>query len=106
MYFYRNLGAILITRRNMALTAAHHEIASFIDREVSKYPDTERGTEDLLMNMQDYMGAFKQIMDTSTQSDMNMLCARYPHFYRFAKLLEQVAEGISAGKFDDVLGKK
>lgn len=90
----------------MALTAAHHATASLIDREVSKYPDTERGIEELLMNMHDYMSAFKQIMDTSTQSDMNMLCARYPHFYRFAKLLEQVAEGIAAGKSDDMLGKK
>ena len=49
---------------------------------------------------------FKRIMDTSAEGDMDMLCSKYSHFFRFAKLMEQLAEGIAAGKFDDVLGKK
>jgi hypothetical protein len=36
---------------------------------------------------------------------MDMLCEQYPHFYRFAKLMEQLAEVIAAGGFDDILGK-
>jgi hypothetical protein len=35
----------------MAPTPAHHEIAAFIDKEVSAYPDTAGGMEQLLMNM-------------------------------------------------------
>jgi hypothetical protein len=90
----------------MAPTTAHHEIAAFIDKEVSKYPDTAGGTEQLLTDMYKYMHDFKRIMDTSAEGDMDMLCSKYSHFFRFAKLMEQLAEGIAAGKFDDVLGKK
>jgi len=53
-----------------------------------------------------YMHDFKRILDTSAPGDMDMLCEQYPHFYRFAKLMEQLAEGIAAGNFDDVLGKR
>ena len=90
----------------MVPTTAHHEIAACIDKEVSKYPDTAGGTEQLLMNMYKYMNDFKRIMDTSADGDMDMLCSQYPHFYRFAKLMEQLAEGLAAGKFDDVIGKR
>ncbi len=35
----------------MAPTKAQHEIAAFIEKEVNQYPDTGRGTEQLLVNM-------------------------------------------------------
>lgn len=90
----------------MTLTAAQHRIAAFIDQAVSQYPDTAKGTEALLQDMHDYSDAFKRLMDMSTTSEMNRLGARYPHFQRLAKLMEPLAEGIAAGKFDDLLGKK
>jgi pantothenate kinase len=90
----------------MAPTPEHHEIAAMIDKEVSAYPDTAGGMEQLLLNMYKYMHDFKRIMDTSAPGDMDTLCAQYPHFYRFAKLMEQLAEGIAAGNFDDVLGER
>jgi hypothetical protein len=43
------------------------------------------------------MGTFKQLMDVSTQQEMNELCQRYDGFYRFAFLLDQLAEGIANG---------
>ena len=43
------------------------------------------------------MGTFKQLLDTCTGADMDALCARYDGFYRFAKLLERLAEGIADG---------
>lgn len=89
----------------MAPTTAQHEIAASIDKDVSMYPDTAGGTEQLLTNMYKYMNDFKRILDTSAPGDMDILCSQYPHFYRFAKLMEQLAEGIAAGNFDDVLGK-
>jgi hypothetical protein len=51
------------------------------------------------------MPDFKRILDTAAPGDMDMLCEQYPHFYRFAKLMEQLAEAIAAGGFDDILGK-
>ena len=49
------------------------------------------------MSLADHMGTFKQVMDLSTGEEMNMLCQRYDGFYRFANLLERLAEGIADG---------
>jgi hypothetical protein len=43
------------------------------------------------------MPTFKQLLDTCTGEEMNMLCDRYDGFYRFATLLERLAEGIANG---------
>ncbi len=89
----------------MPPTKAHHDIAASIDKAVSAFPDTAGGMEQLLVHMYKYMPDFKRIIDTSAPGDMVMLCEQYPNFYRFAKLMEQLAEGIVAGNFNDVLGK-
>lgn len=47
--------------------------------------------------MYDYMGQFKQLLDTCSPEDMDKLCERYEGFYRFAKLLENLAQGLSDG---------
>ena len=49
------------------------------------------------MSLADHMGTFKQLMDISTGEEMNALCERYEGFYRFATLLERLAEGIADG---------
>ena len=49
------------------------------------------------MSLADHMGTFKQVMDLSTGEEMNALCQRYEGFYRFAKLLGRLAEGIADG---------
>jgi len=90
----------------MAPSPEHHDIAASIDKEVSAYPDTAGGMEQLLLHMYKYMNDFKRILDTSAPGDMDMLCEQYPHFYRFAKLMEQFAAAIAAGNFDDILGRR
>ena len=90
----------------MALTQQHHDIAAAIDKAVSPFPDTAGGMEELLVHMHKYMPDFKRILDTAAPGDMDTLCEQYPDVYRFAKLLEQFAEGIAAGGFDDILGKR
>ena len=90
----------------MAPTPEHHDIAALIDKEVSRFSDTAGGMEQLLLNMYRYMRDFKRILDTSAPGDMDTLCSQYPHFSRFAKLMEQLAEGIAAGNFNDVLSKR
>jgi hypothetical protein len=62
--------------------------------------------EQLLLNMYKYMDDFKRILDTAAPGDLDMLCEQYPHFYRFAKVMEQFAAAIAAGNFDDILGKR
>ena len=43
------------------------------------------------------MGVFKQLLDTCSPEDMDVLCERYEGFYRFAQLLENLAQGIADG---------
>lgn len=82
------------------LTAEQIQLAKIIDAHVNQYPDTALGTEHLLPTIYDYMDAFKRIIDSTTSVQMDYLCQQYDGFYRFAKLLESMAQGISDGTID------
>lgn len=84
----------------MALAAEQIHLASLMHNHVRNVLEDGGGDEELLRSMSDYMGAFKRIMDTSTRNEMDELCARYSGFYRFGKLLEQLAEGIAEGRVE------
>ncbi len=62
--------------------------------------DSQSGVDDLTIftDMADYLPAFKRLMDSSTDDDMDQLAARYTGFYQYAKILEAVAAGIRSGK--------
>jgi hypothetical protein len=81
----------------MPLTDQQTRLADAIDRHVRRVLAQGGGDEALLMSLADHMGTFKQVMDMSTGEEMNALCQRYEGFYRFAKLLERLAEGIADG---------
>jgi hypothetical protein len=81
----------------MPLTEQQTRLAVTIDNHVKHIVANSGGDEELLASMYDHMGTFKQLMDTSTGEEMDMLCQRYDGFYRFAKLLERLAEGIADG---------
>lgn len=80
----------------MPLTKTQTRLARKIDLHVKRII-VKGGDEDLLVSMYDHMPTFKQLLDTSTQAEMDALCQRYSGFYRFAKLLELLAEGIANG---------
>ena len=52
------------------------------------------------MSLADHMDQFKMIMDITNEIEMNYLCNQYPGFYRFGKLLEDIAIGISEGAIE------
>ncbi len=81
----------------MPLTEKQTHLARIIEKHVNQIVDNGGGDEELLVSMYDHMGTFKQLLDSSTQQEMNELCQRYDGFYRFAKLLERLAEGIANG---------
>jgi len=81
----------------MPLTEQQTRLASIIDQHVKHVLAEGGGDEALLMSLADHMVAFKQLMDMSTIEEMNALCQRYEGFYRFANLLERLAEGIADG---------
>ncbi|MCP4431127.1 MAG: arylsulfatase regulator [Gammaproteobacteria bacterium] len=84
----------------MDLTAEQIQLATMIDAHVNKYPESQLGDEHLLRSTFDYMDAFKRIMDSSTSVQMEYLCQQYDGFYRFAKLLESLAQGIADGDIE------
>jgi hypothetical protein len=71
-----------------------------IDAHVNRFPDSPIGDEQLLPTTYEYMNAFKRIMDTSTSDQMDYLCQEYAGFYRFANLLEAMAQAIADGEID------
>lgn len=81
----------------MSLTNQQMRSARTIDTWVKDILKRGGGDVEILEGMHDYMATFKQIMDVSTDEEMNMLGAKYEGFYRFAKLLEDLARGIADG---------
>lgn len=84
----------------MNLDAELLEHVKRIDNHVNQYPDNETGNTQLLMTIYDYMDSFKHVMDTATDIQMDYLSQQYDGFYRFAKLLEQMAQGIADGSIE------
>ena len=81
----------------MPLTAQQTQLAETIDTHVKQVLAHGGGDEALLLSLADYMPTFKQLLDTCPGAEMDLLCERYDGFYRFATLLEMLAEGIADG---------
>ena len=81
----------------MPLTEQHTQLALTIDTHVKQVLAHDGGDEALLLSLADTMPTFKQLLDTCTGEEMDILCDRYDGFHRFAKLLEMLAEGIADG---------
>jgi hypothetical protein len=80
----------------MGLIAEQLQMAGLIDARMK----ATSGVDDLAIftDMADYLPAFKRLMDTSTDDDMDQLAARYTGFYQYAKILGAVAAGIRSGE--------
>lgn len=81
----------------MPLDAQKTHLAVTIDRHVHRVVANGGGDEELLVSMYDDMGTFKQLLDTCSGEEMDLLCRQYDGFYRFATLLETLAQGIADG---------
>ena len=82
---------------NVGLTKQQIRLARRIDEHVQRVLASGGGDEELLMTMHDHMTPFKQLLDSTTRSEMEQLCEQYDGFYQFAKLLERLAAGIADG---------
>ena len=80
------------------LTSQQLQAVETIDAWVKGIEQRGGNEEQMLAGMYAYMTPFKQILDTAIPAEMDQLCARYPGFQRFARLLEQLAEGIASGR--------
>lgn len=57
----------------------------------------DQADERILESMADYMGSFKHLLDNCTKLEMTLLVNQYDGFYRFANLLERLAQAIQDG---------
>ncbi len=73
-----------------------HQLARRINRLMRR---AGVGSDDrLLAAMADHMHLFKQLLDTSTEAEMNELAEAYPAFGRYARVLDRLARRLDAQK--------
>ena len=82
----------------MTLNIEQLNIASQIDDRMRELERVHSNDTTILAEMLDLMPGFKQLMDTTGQRGMDELCARFQGFYRYAKILENLAADIHSGK--------
>jgi hypothetical protein len=86
---------------SIPLTAEQLRIAERIDEHTNRVLPEDGGSEkeyeEFPASMHEYLGDFKRLMAISSKDQMSELCGRYDGFYRFAKCLEEIAQGLSDG---------
>lgn len=60
-------------------------------------------TEELLISLCGKIEKIKEIMEASSEIELNEFCEKYDGFYQYIKLLEQLAKGCAEGVFKDIL---
>ena len=73
-------------------------IAARLDSAVKKLEETGAGEIEVFVGMAEHMPLFYELLQAG--ADFDELCARYDGFYRFAKTLEMIAEGIRSGEIE------
>ena len=94
----------------MNFTARQLQIATSIDNQVTRIIETRKTSqavdEAIIEMMPDYLQGFKHLLDTLGSDGMNKLCEEFSGFYRFARMMERIAEGCRDGIFDDVIPRQ
>jgi hypothetical protein len=84
----------------MPLTEKHHQQAQHIDNYVKNILQNGGTDQDIMINMYDYMSGFKDLLDQLSGQEIDLICQQYEGFYKFANILEKVAQGIKRGDID------
>lgn len=81
----------------MPLNEKQEKLIIRIDKKVNQM--IEKGESDvaILASLADIMGDLKSIISSPDKSELNNYTQKYPGFYRFMKILENLARGISNG---------
>ena len=69
----------------MALSEKQLRTAGNIDRRVKQLLANGANDVEILVSMYDHMNSFKQVIDTTTEEEMNQLCLQYTGFYKYSK---------------------
>lgn len=85
-------------RLSVPETEARRRVARRIDAKIKQLEALGLLEVEILPAMAEDMPDFHRLMMTAPGLEMDALCAEFPGFYRFAKILETLASGIAAGK--------
>lgn len=86
----------------MALTATQKKLIVSMDKDAKRIVK-QGGDEALLMSLAHKMYQIKDIMNSSSEGELNFYCQRYEGFYQYMKLLEKLAVASSQGAFNDII---
>ena len=68
-----------------------------VDAYASQFSETDHGEAQMLQHCYKQMMPFKSVIDSCSKQQLDYICHQYDGFYRFAKLMEKLASGISDG---------
>ena len=82
----------------MLLSESRLRLRLKIDKKVGKLLDRRCTDLAIMGEIANEMPAFKTLLDTSSRSEMDALCARFSGFYYYMKILETVARQLKSGE--------
>ncbi len=81
----------------MRFTNKQIQLAQTIDNWTKSIEKQGGGDIELLQDSLSQMATFKELLDTTSHEQLDILCETYSGFYRFAKLIEILSQGIHDG---------
>jgi hypothetical protein len=81
----------------MRLTNKQIQLAQTIDNWAKTIEKQGGGDIDILQDGLSQMATFKELLDTTSHDQLDKLCEMYSGFYRFAKLIEFLSQGVHDG---------
>ncbi|MEW6736338.1 MAG: hypothetical protein AB1489_33910 [Acidobacteriota bacterium] len=81
-----------------SLNTKQLQIAAQIDARVRELERAGNNEMTIFVETAPLMPSFKKLLDTAGEGEMDELCSRYDGFYRYAKILDNIAAGIHSGE--------
>ena len=78
-------------------TSEQLQLAAKLDGKVRRLAQEGKTDLDIFVELADDMPDFKRLLDAGHPL-MDALCLRFEGFYHYAKILEEIAEGIASGE--------
>lgn len=80
----------------MKFSVEQLNLASKIDVYVGELQENGKNEVEIYIAMADRILDFKRLLKISSHDEMNGLCARFDGFYHYAKIIENIADGIKS----------
>lgn len=82
----------------MALDQKQQNLIVAVDQKVKTILANGGSEKTLLVELLDFMPGIKSLLDTAPKKEIEMYFYEYDGFYRYLKMLENLAQGFSDGR--------